>query len=212
MWLTSVGASRDFVPGSHLGHHGMGSGGGGIKARGGQSHRAGPATGSRGGGRGGQLEVAGVVVSSWMHNYGGPRGRGGGHHHGGPNRGAGMLPSPRGLSANHHHPHSNGPPHYTVNPIRGRGGSSGRVGSGGRGGRGSHQAYQNRKGSNKSKNASASAAASSTSTAAASAPTADGTSATGGDSGMAPQLNGQAGNAEGDSSPKETRYAIAMRK
>lgn len=88
---------------------------GGLK-RGGQAQRRGVA-------RGGQLEVAGVVVSSWVPNYGGPRGRG--HMGLAPGRGGGMIPTQNA-------PQRNGHVHYA---NRG-----GRATRGGR--RGGHQATQ----------------------------------------------------------------------
>lgn len=87
----------------------------GVK-RGGQGQRRGLA-------RGGQLEVAGVVVSSWVPNYGGPRGRG---HMAG--RGGGGMIAAQPMAA----PQRNGHAHY---PTRG-----GRAMRGGR--RAGHQSTQ----------------------------------------------------------------------
>ena len=91
---------------------------GGLK-RGGQGQRRGVA-------RGGQLEVAGVVVSSWVPNYGGPRGRG----HMGPatgrGGGGGMM------TAQNMAPQRNGHVHYSTR--------GGRAARGGR--RGGHQTTQ----------------------------------------------------------------------
>ncbi|KZS14381.1 Constitutive coactivator of PPAR-gamma protein 1 [Daphnia magna] len=77
----------------------------------------------RGVARGGQLEVAGVVVSSWVPNYGGPRGRG----HMGPaaGRGGGVVPTQNPSQRNGH-------VHYSTR--------GGRAARGGR--RGGHQATQ----------------------------------------------------------------------
>lgn len=90
---------------------------GGLK-RGGQGQRRGVA-------RGGHLEVAGVVVSSWVPNYGGPRGRG--NNMGSvPGRGGMVQVAPAGP------PQRNGPAYY---PTRG-----GRAGRGRRGA--AHQGTQ----------------------------------------------------------------------
>ena len=145
------GTRADMMQGVHLQH--------GVKPRGGQ-HRGGPRGGSVGS-RGGQLEVAGVVVSSWMQNYGGPRGRG--HHHAGTptHRGGGMLPSPRQPNVpTGHHGYNN---HSA--PVSTRGGRGGGIaGRGGRGRGGSHvgTGFQNRKASNKSKNTKTTVAAAAT--------------------------------------------------
>lgn len=99
MCSLDIGGHRDFMAGSVHPHMQ-----GGLK-RGGHSQRRGMA-------RGGQLEVAGVVVSSWVPNFGGPRGRG---HLGGPVMGRGIIPP------QHVTPQRNGPAFYSV-----RGGKSGR--------------------------------------------------------------------------------------
>lgn len=107
-----LGGARDFMQGSlnvHLP--------GGLK-RGGQGQRRGVA-------RGGHLEVAGVVVSSWVPNYGGPRGRG---NNMGSVQGRGGMVSVAPVGP----PQRNGPAYY---PTRG-----GRTGRGGR--RGAHQGTQ----------------------------------------------------------------------
>lgn len=92
---------------------------GGLK-RGGQGQRRGMA-------RGGQLEVAGVVVSSWVPNYGGPRGRG----HMGPQPGRGGGGG--GIAAQHMvAPQRNGHVFYSTR--------GGRAVRGGR--RGAHQTTQ----------------------------------------------------------------------
>lgn len=110
-FLCVTGGPRDFMPGPVHPHMP-----GGIK-RGGPGQRRGMA-------RGGQLEVAGVVVSSWVPNFGGPRGRG--HSHlGGSVMGRGMIPP------QHVGPQRNGPVFY---PVRG-----GRSGRGRKGGSQSHK-------------------------------------------------------------------------
>lgn len=108
---------------------------GGLK-RGGQGQRRGVA-------RGGQLEVAGVVVSSWVPNYGGPRGRG----HMGPatgrgGGGGGMMP------AQNMAPQRNGHVHYSTR--------GGRAARGGR--RGGHQNTQRKQNTATSTNTSTTAA------------------------------------------------------
>lgn len=91
---------------------------GGLK-RGGQGQRRGMA-------RGGQLEVAGVVVSSWVPNYGGPRGRG--HMGPPPGRGGGGMIAAQHMVA----PQRNGHVYYSTR--------GGRAVRGGR--RGAHQTTQ----------------------------------------------------------------------
>ncbi len=103
---------------------------GGLK-RGGQGQRRGMA-------RGGQLEVAGVVVSSWVPNYGGPRGRG--HMgppagRGGGGGGGGMLPTQHMVPLQR-----NGHVHYSTR--------GGRAVRGGR--RGGHQTTQRKSTTNPS--------------------------------------------------------------
>lgn len=100
---------------------------GGLK-RGGQVQRRGVA-------RGGQLEVAGVVVSSWVPNYGGPRGRG--HMGSASGRGGGMMPA-----QNMAPPQRNGHVHYSTR--------GGRAARGGR--RGGHQATQRKQNTATSRN------------------------------------------------------------
>ena len=128
-----AGASRDFLAGPFNVNLP-----GGLK-RGGQGQR------QRGMARGGQLEVAGVVVSSWVPNYGGPRGRG---HMGPPARGGGggMMPTQQHMVPLQRNGHA----HYSTR--------GGRATRGGR--RGAHQPNQRKSTTTTSSSATTAATAS----------------------------------------------------